>query len=144
MKAREEYETEDKKGVRDSRRRVLRKLEQAGSSCAAASAPQKKQVAAEVKKRIVDPRGTVLDVVKDVLNNDEVQKMVGKWHKKQDAFSDYATKPCCIHIIWEDRVKCLNAWSSKMEMPVTRKAAKQVLVVAGSASSTAATLKADR
>ncbi len=49
-----------------------------------------------------------MEETKGVLNIDEVQMMVEKWQKWQEAFSDYVTRPCCIHILLEDRVKCLN------------------------------------
>ena len=70
-----------------------------------------------------------------MLNNDDIQVMVEKWQKWQGAFSDYVLKPCCIHIILEDRVKCLNVWSSSVEEPVNKKLVKQTLVVGASASS---------
>ncbi len=75
-------------------------------SGAAASAPPevpKQQAAAELKKRKVrrEPKGMVLANAKGVLNNDEVQMVVEKWQKWQEALSAYATKPCCTHIMWK-------------------------------------------
>jgi hypothetical protein len=93
---------------------------------AAVVATQKRQPAAPDPKKLEKSKETLLEAAHRktqgmMLNNDDIQVMVEKWQKWQGAFSDYALKPCCIHIILEDRVKCLNVWSGKLEEPVNKK-----------------------
>ncbi len=70
-----------------------------------------------------------------MLNNDDIQVMVEKWQKWQGAFSDYVLQPFCVHIILEDRVRCLNVWRGSMEEPVNKKLVKQTFVGGAAASS---------
>ena len=107
---------------------------------AAVVAPQKRQSAAADPKKLEKSKETPLEAAHKKIqgllpNNDDVQVMVEKWQKWQGAFSDYVVKPCCIHVILEDRVKRLNAWSRGVEELVNKKAVKQIFVVGASASS---------
>jgi hypothetical protein len=107
---------------------------------AAVVATQKRQPAAADPKKLEKSKETLLEAAHRktqgmMLHNDDIQVMVEKWQKWQGAFSDYVLKPCCIHIILEDRVKCLNVWSGSVEEPVNKKLMKQTFVVGASASS---------
>ena len=65
------------------------------------------------------------------LGDEETQAVVEKWKGHQEVFMDYVIRPCCLHVLSEDRVTSLNVWSGRL-------AVKQALVVGGSASSGAA------
>ena len=51
------------------------------------------------------------------LNQDEIMHMVDKWELKQDVFEDFVTRPCCLHVLVQNRVQCLNVVSGKLTEP---------------------------
>ena len=73
-----------------------------------------------------------------ILGDEETKAMVEKWKGHQEVFMDYVLRPCCLHVLYEDRVMSLNVWSGRLDNPVKKKAVKQAFVVGGSASSGAA------
>ena len=55
--------------------------------------------------------------------------MVDKWESKQDMFEDYVMRPCCLHILLQSRVQCLNVGSGKLMEPQKAGAVKRVFMV---------------
>ena len=73
-----------------------------------AAATQKKQPAADPKKS--GKKETLLDAAYQktqgvILGDEETQAMVEKWKGHQDVFMDYVLRPCCLHVLYEDRQK---------------------------------------
>jgi hypothetical protein len=63
------------------------------------------------------------------LNQDEIMHMVDKWELKQDVFEDFVTRPCCLHVLVQNRVQCLNVVSGKLTEPQKMGSAQRVFMV---------------
>jgi hypothetical protein len=63
------------------------------------------------------------------LNQEEILQLVQKWEEEQGMFDDYVTRPCCIHILLNNQVECLNVINGKLTVPEKKNPVSGVYMV---------------